>query len=141
MDNVKSNTVFLSSKLFVTGVLLSSLLRELPLPTSLLWTSIGLSPVLHNDSVVSWTLVALEVGLLVGLWTRLDWRVVWGMAGCVAGTGLTVAGVFAVLSYTSSCAVLPPFIRPEVVMSQKILFTAALAVSAWEIRRTRTPEA
>ena len=138
---MKFNILPLSSKLFATGILLSSLLREFPLPASLLWTSIGLSPVLHSHSIVSWILVVLEVGLLFGLWTRWDWRLVCGLACCIAGTGLTFAFIFAVLSHSSSCNLLPSFIRPEVVLGQKMVFAAALAVSVWDVRLTRITEA
>lgn len=124
-----SNVIFLSSKIFVSILLVLSVLRELPLPTHLLWTTVGLSPVLHNHSIVSGGAVVLEISLLAVLWIRTNRILAYGIASCVAGIGLVVACVFLILSYQSSCALLPQFIRPEAVLGQKVLFAAALAVS------------
>lgn len=123
-----TSVTFLSSKMFVTLLSLASMLREFPLSSDLQWIVLGLSPVLHSQSVASWTMVFLEASLVVGLWFRANRTLMYGVAFCVAGVGLITACIFAGLSYYSPCSLLPHF-RPEIVLGEKILFTAAVVVS------------
>lgn len=129
-----NDVAFQSSKIFVTAVTLLSLLRELPIPSDLLWIPIGMSPILHNHSTVSWVLIGFEVILVVGLWIRGVRRFVDIVASGIAGIGVLSASLVVILSHVSSCGLLPAGMLPEVLLAQKVLFAGAVAIS---VKRSR----